>query len=79
MNDFADHLQLPVLDCTPLFSGAPLDEAAATRLASALRLLADLARLRAALGDDDESAVGTHPADATDRSRRRSTTPTPAR
>src|SRR5262249_4193496 len=43
---FADRLQLPVLDCTPLFSGAPLDEAAATRMAAALRVLADPGRLR---------------------------------
>lgn len=37
---------LPVLDCTPLFSGAALDESAATRLAALLRVLADPARLR---------------------------------
>lgn len=37
---------LPVLDCAPLFSGAALDEAAATRLAALLRVLADPARLR---------------------------------
>ena len=35
-----------MLDCTPLFSGAALDEAAATRLAALLRVLADSARLR---------------------------------
>jgi ArsR family transcriptional regulator len=46
MNNFADHLQLPVLDCTPLFSGAPLDDAAASRPAGALRILADPGRLR---------------------------------
>ena len=37
---------LPVLDCTPLFSGAALDEPAAARLAGLLRVLADPARLR---------------------------------
>lgn len=37
---------LPLLDCTPLFSGAALDEAAAARLAALLRVLADPARLR---------------------------------
>jgi ArsR family transcriptional regulator len=37
---------LPVLDCTPLFSGAALDEPAAARLAAVLRVLADPARLR---------------------------------
>ena len=39
-------IPVPVLDCTPLFSGAALDEAAATRLAALLRVLADPARLR---------------------------------
>lgn len=38
--------QLPILDCTPLLAGAPLDDAEATRLAAALRVLADPARLR---------------------------------
>jgi ArsR family transcriptional regulator, arsenate/arsenite/antimonite-responsive transcriptional repressor len=37
---------LPVLDCTPLFSGAPLDEASATRLATVLKVLGEPARLR---------------------------------
>jgi ArsR family transcriptional regulator, arsenate/arsenite/antimonite-responsive transcriptional repressor len=37
---------LPVLDCTPLFSCAALDEPGATRLAALLRVLADPARLR---------------------------------
>ena len=37
---------LPVLDCTPLLSGAPLDEHAAARLAALLRVLADPGRLR---------------------------------
>jgi ArsR family transcriptional regulator, arsenate/arsenite/antimonite-responsive transcriptional repressor len=37
---------LPVLDCTPLFSGAPLDEPAAMRLAAILKVLAEPARLR---------------------------------
>jgi ArsR family transcriptional regulator, arsenate/arsenite/antimonite-responsive transcriptional repressor len=37
---------LPVLDCTPLFSGAPLDEAAAMRLAAMLKVLGEPARLR---------------------------------
>jgi ArsR family transcriptional regulator len=37
---------LPVLDCAPLFSGAPLDEAAASRMAAALRVLADPGRPR---------------------------------
>jgi ArsR family transcriptional regulator, arsenate/arsenite/antimonite-responsive transcriptional repressor len=37
---------LPVLDCTPLFSGAPLDEASAIRLASILKVLGEPARLR---------------------------------
>jgi ArsR family transcriptional regulator len=46
MSPFADRLQLPVLDCTPLFYGAPLDEAAAIRMAGALRVLADPGRLR---------------------------------
>jgi ArsR family transcriptional regulator, arsenate/arsenite/antimonite-responsive transcriptional repressor len=39
-------VSLPVLDCTPLFSGAPLDQASATRLASILKVLGDAARLR---------------------------------
>ncbi len=39
-------LLLPVLDCTPLFSGAPLDEPAAIRLAGVLKVLAEPARLR---------------------------------
>lgn len=34
------------LDCTPLFSGAPLDDQAATRLATLLKVLADPGRLR---------------------------------
>jgi ArsR family transcriptional regulator len=38
--------QLPVLDCTPLFAGAALDERSAVRLAGVLRVLADPARLR---------------------------------
>jgi ArsR family transcriptional regulator, arsenate/arsenite/antimonite-responsive transcriptional repressor len=38
--------QLPVLDCTPLLAGAALDESAAVRLAGALRVLGDPARLR---------------------------------
>jgi ArsR family transcriptional regulator, arsenate/arsenite/antimonite-responsive transcriptional repressor len=46
MNPLDDLPQLPMLDCTPLFSGAPLDEDAAIRLAAALRVLADPARLR---------------------------------
>ena len=37
---------LPILDCAPLLSGAPLDEAAAARLAALLRVLADAGRLR---------------------------------
>ena len=37
---------LAVLDCAPLLSGTPLDEAAAGRLAAALRVLADPGRLR---------------------------------
>jgi ArsR family transcriptional regulator len=37
---------VPVLDCMPLFSGAVLDDKAATRLAGLLRVLADPARLR---------------------------------
>ena len=37
---------VPVLDCTPLFSGAALDEPGAARLAALLRVLADSARLR---------------------------------
>src|SRR3979411_2959214 len=39
-------IPLPVLDCTPLFSGAPLDEAAAVRLAAKLKVLGEPARLR---------------------------------
>jgi ArsR family transcriptional regulator, arsenate/arsenite/antimonite-responsive transcriptional repressor len=39
-------LPLPVLDCTPLFSGAPLDKPAAIRLAGVLKVLAEPARLR---------------------------------
>jgi ArsR family transcriptional regulator len=39
-------LLLPVLDCTPLYSGAPLDATAATSLAGLLKVLADPARLR---------------------------------
>jgi ArsR family transcriptional regulator, arsenate/arsenite/antimonite-responsive transcriptional repressor len=37
---------LSVLDCTPLFSGAALDERGATQVAALLRVLADPARLR---------------------------------
>jgi ArsR family transcriptional regulator, arsenate/arsenite/antimonite-responsive transcriptional repressor len=37
---------LPVLDCTPLFSGAPLDGASASRLAAILKVLGEPARLR---------------------------------
>jgi ArsR family transcriptional regulator len=37
---------LPILDCTPLLSGAPLDEQSAIRLAALLRVLADPGRLR---------------------------------
>jgi ArsR family transcriptional regulator len=37
---------LPILDCTPLLSGAPLDDEAAARLAALLRVLADPGRLR---------------------------------
>jgi ArsR family transcriptional regulator len=37
---------LPILDCAPLLSGTPLDEAAAARLAAALRVLAEPGRLR---------------------------------
>jgi ArsR family transcriptional regulator len=40
------HIPLPVLDCAPLLSGAPLDEPAAVHLAAVLRVLADPARLR---------------------------------
>jgi ArsR family transcriptional regulator len=36
----------PILDCTPLLSGAPLDDQTAARLAAILRVLADPARLR---------------------------------
>lgn len=39
-------LALPVLECTPLFSGAPLGEAAAVRLAAVLKVLGEPARLR---------------------------------
>jgi ArsR family transcriptional regulator len=39
-------ISLPVLDCTPLFSGAPLDDAAAVRLAAMLKVLGEPARLR---------------------------------
>jgi ArsR family transcriptional regulator len=38
--------QLPLVDCTLLFSGAALDEPTATRLAALLRVVADAARLR---------------------------------
>jgi ArsR family transcriptional regulator, arsenate/arsenite/antimonite-responsive transcriptional repressor len=37
---------LPILDCTPLLSGAPLNEDSAARLAALLRVLADPGRLR---------------------------------
>jgi hypothetical protein len=37
---------LPVLDCTPLFSGAPLDQTSALRLAAILKVLGEPARLR---------------------------------
>jgi ArsR family transcriptional regulator len=39
-------VMLPILDCTPLLSGAPLDDRTAARLAAMLRVLADPARLR---------------------------------
>ncbi|MDQ6636548.1 MAG: metalloregulator ArsR/SmtB family transcription factor [Candidatus Dormibacteraeota bacterium] len=38
--------RLTVRDCAPLLSGTPLDEAGADRLAAALRVLAEPARLR---------------------------------
>jgi ArsR family transcriptional regulator len=41
-----DKVLLPVLDCTPVFSGAQLDEAAAVRLAAILKVLSEPARLR---------------------------------
>jgi ArsR family transcriptional regulator, arsenate/arsenite/antimonite-responsive transcriptional repressor len=37
---------LPMLDCAPLLSGAPLNDESATRLAALLRVLADPGRLR---------------------------------
>jgi ArsR family transcriptional regulator len=37
---------LPILDCMPLLSGAPIDDQTAARLAAVLRVLADPARLR---------------------------------
>ena len=37
---------VPILDCTPLLSGAPLDEHSAARLAALLRVLAEPGRLR---------------------------------
>src|SRR5262249_45900339 len=37
---------VPILGCTPLLSGSPLDERAAARLAALLRVLADPGRLR---------------------------------
>jgi hypothetical protein len=73
MDGLVDRPHLPVLDCAPLLSGAPLDAADAARLAAALRVLADPARLRilslvgaqpglrAALGDapaSDRAPVG---------------------
>ena len=39
-------VRLPVLECTPLLSGAPLDDQAAASLAAVLRVLGDPARLR---------------------------------
>lgn len=39
-------IPLPILDCTPLLSGAPIDDQTAARLAAVLRVLADPARLR---------------------------------
>ena len=39
-------IPLPVLECAPLLSGAPLDEQAAAHMAAVLRVLADSARLR---------------------------------
>ena len=39
-------IPLAMLDCTPLFSGAPLAEAAAVRLAAVFKVLGDPARLR---------------------------------
>jgi ArsR family transcriptional regulator len=39
-------VRLPVFDCTPLLSGAPLDDQAVARLAAMLRVLGDPARLR---------------------------------
>jgi ArsR family transcriptional regulator len=39
-------ISLPVLDCAPLLSGAPLDDQAAAQLAALLRVLADPGRLR---------------------------------
>lgn len=37
---------VPVIACTPLLSGVPLSESEARRLAAAMRVLADPARLR---------------------------------
>ena len=42
----ASAVVLPILDCTPLLSGAPLDEPSAARLAALLRVLAEHGRLR---------------------------------
>ena len=42
----AASVPLPVLDCMPLLSGAPLDDQAAAQLAGVLRVLADPGRLR---------------------------------
>ena len=39
-------IALPILDCAPLLSGAPLDDQTAARLAAVLRVLADPGRLR---------------------------------
>jgi ArsR family transcriptional regulator, arsenate/arsenite/antimonite-responsive transcriptional repressor len=62
---------LPVLDCTPLFSGAPLDEAAAVRLAAMLKVLGEPARLRLLSliqAQPDHEACVCHLTDALDLS-----------
>jgi len=42
----ATRVLLPMLECTPVLSGAPLDDQSAARLAALLRVLADPGRLR---------------------------------
>jgi ArsR family transcriptional regulator len=46
MSPAGTRIPLPMFDCAPLLSGAPIDDQTAARLAAVLRVLADPGRLR---------------------------------